>query len=170
MLYISRRIDESILIDGKIEIIVSQISGKQVKLGVDAPRNTTVYRKELLEKILQENRTAYESVNNILSKEEYMKSNISKKVNELNFFIHKAREDIKKGNIININDIFKLMTDLESFVKDEKDESLLEALDSVLENYESLLIEINKQQKAIEDEIKNLSSNLKAMRVYKNAK
>ena len=170
MLYISRRIDESILIDGKIEIVVSQISGKQVKLGVEAPRNTTVYRKELLEKILQENKMAFQSVNDILSKEEYMKSNLSKKISELNFFIHKAKDDVKKGNIININDIFKLMTDLEALVKDEKDEDLLSTLDSVLENYEGLLFEINKQQQAIEAEVNKLSSNLKAIRVYKNAK
>ncbi len=47
MLVLSRKLDESLIIDGRIEIVVTGISGNKVSLGITAPGNVSVYRKEL---------------------------------------------------------------------------------------------------------------------------
>lgn len=54
MLVLTRRNGESIIIEGKIEIKVLKIKGSQVHLGIDAPREVTVHRKEVWLKIRQE--------------------------------------------------------------------------------------------------------------------
>lgn len=60
MLYIKRKPNESIVIDGMIEIIVSKIEGGQVKLGFQLLSDTkpSILRKELFDKIKSENETA----------------------------------------------------------------------------------------------------------------
>lgn len=60
MLYIKRKKNESIVIDGMIEIIVSQIESGQVKLGFQLLSDTkpAILRKELFDKIKSENETA----------------------------------------------------------------------------------------------------------------
>jgi carbon storage regulator len=47
MLVIRRRAGESFLIDGDIEVEVLEISSSQVKLGIVAPRNVSILRKEV---------------------------------------------------------------------------------------------------------------------------
>ena len=47
MLVIRRRAGESFLIDGDIEVEVLEISSSQVKLGIVAPRNISILRKEV---------------------------------------------------------------------------------------------------------------------------
>ncbi|CAB1253799.1 Translational regulator CsrA [Ruminococcaceae bacterium BL-6] len=49
MLIISRKASESILIGDSIEIVVSEISGDRVKIGIQAPKEVPIVRKELLE-------------------------------------------------------------------------------------------------------------------------
>lgn len=49
MLIIGRKTQESIIIDDKIEIIVSEISGDRVQLAIDAPTDVIILRKELYE-------------------------------------------------------------------------------------------------------------------------
>ena len=49
MLVLSRRPDESLIIDGGIRITVLGIRGNQVRLGIDAPSEVRVYREELLD-------------------------------------------------------------------------------------------------------------------------
>lgn len=48
---VSRKLNESIIIDGKIEIIISEISGDKVQLAIEAPREMPILRKELYETI-----------------------------------------------------------------------------------------------------------------------
>ena len=48
MLCLKRRHEESIIIDGKIEINVLLIKGGTVMLGIDAPKEVLVLRKELV--------------------------------------------------------------------------------------------------------------------------
>jgi carbon storage regulator len=55
MLILSRRVDERIMIGEEIEISVVDIKGDQVKIGISAPRNIKVYRKEVFQAIQQEN-------------------------------------------------------------------------------------------------------------------
>ncbi len=51
MLVLTRRLGESITIGDNIKIIVVDIDGNQVKLGIEAPRQIEIYREELYEKI-----------------------------------------------------------------------------------------------------------------------
>ncbi len=55
MLVLTRKSGESLMIGDEIEITVISIRGNQVKIGVRAPQEVTVYRKELYERIKQEN-------------------------------------------------------------------------------------------------------------------
>jgi carbon storage regulator len=55
MLVLSRKKKESIMIGDDIEIVVVEIKGDQIKLGVKAPRNVTVHRAEVYEEIQMEN-------------------------------------------------------------------------------------------------------------------
>ncbi len=61
MLILTRKSDESIVIGDSIEISVLEIRGDQVKLGVNAPRDVKVYRREVFDAILAENRAAASS-------------------------------------------------------------------------------------------------------------
>ena len=48
MLILSRRNEESIVIDERIVVTVLGIKGNQVRLGVNAPKNVSIMRSELL--------------------------------------------------------------------------------------------------------------------------
>lgn len=58
MLVLTRRLNQSIKIGDDIEITVIEVRGDQVRLGVSAPRDVTVHRKEVYLQIQQENRAA----------------------------------------------------------------------------------------------------------------
>jgi carbon storage regulator len=55
MLILSRKINESIMIGDQIEISIVDIKGDQIKLGITAPKNVKVYRKEVYVAIQEEN-------------------------------------------------------------------------------------------------------------------
>ena len=58
MLILTRKKDESIIINGNIEIIVSDIEDGKVKLGIKAPRDIDIHRKEVYITIQNENKEA----------------------------------------------------------------------------------------------------------------
>ena len=58
MLVLSRKTNESIVIDGKIYLDILRFEGDSVKVGVKAPKNVTVYRKEIYDEILESTRAA----------------------------------------------------------------------------------------------------------------
>lgn len=58
MLVLTRRLGESIWINDNIKIIVQSVKGNQVRLGINAPRETTIHREEIYQKIQSENREA----------------------------------------------------------------------------------------------------------------
>ncbi|HAK45258.1 MAG TPA: carbon storage regulator [Spirochaeta sp.] len=58
MLILTRKLNESITIGDNVEVSVIEIKGDQVKLGINAPREIKVYRKEVYLAIQQENREA----------------------------------------------------------------------------------------------------------------
>jgi carbon storage regulator len=62
MLILSRKKDESIIINGNIEIKIIEIEDGKVKIGIEAPKDIDILRKELYKKIEEENLAA---VNNI---------------------------------------------------------------------------------------------------------
>jgi len=55
MLVLTRRIGESIIIGHNIKVMVTDIQGNQVRLGIDAPYEIPVHRGEIYEKIKEEN-------------------------------------------------------------------------------------------------------------------
>ena len=57
MLILTRKSGESIIVDGRIEIKITSISDEKVKIGIDAPAEMSVYRKELYD-TLEENKSA----------------------------------------------------------------------------------------------------------------
>lgn len=58
MLVLSRKKGESIMIGNDIEITVMDIQGEQVRIGINAPKNIAVHRKEIFIEIQQENKKA----------------------------------------------------------------------------------------------------------------
>ncbi len=58
MLILTRKLNESINIGDNIEVSVIEIKGDQVKLGITAPREIKVYRKEVYLAIQRENEEA----------------------------------------------------------------------------------------------------------------
>ncbi|NMB38275.1 MAG: carbon storage regulator CsrA [Firmicutes bacterium] len=58
MLVLTRKIDQSIVIGDNIKIIIVDVRGDQVKLGIEAPKDVSVHREEVYEDIQQENRRA----------------------------------------------------------------------------------------------------------------
>jgi carbon storage regulator len=47
MLVLSRRVDEAIVIAGMVRVVVAEVTGRTVRLGVQAPRDVTVDREEI---------------------------------------------------------------------------------------------------------------------------
>lgn len=55
MLVLSRRKDQTIMIGDNIEITIVEVKGDTVRVGINAPREVTVHRKEIYEAIQAEN-------------------------------------------------------------------------------------------------------------------
>jgi carbon storage regulator len=55
MLVLTRKLGESIAIDDHIKIRVVQIKGKQVRLGIEAPKDTKIHREEVYVAIQDQN-------------------------------------------------------------------------------------------------------------------
>lgn len=58
MLVITRKLDQSIIINGNVEVVVTGISKDGVRLGIIAPREVEVHRREVFEAIAAANRAA----------------------------------------------------------------------------------------------------------------
>ncbi|HWD41124.1 MAG TPA: carbon storage regulator CsrA [Fimbriimonas sp.] len=60
MLVLTRKLHQSIVIGDGIEVVVLEVRGEQVRIGIKAPKNVAVHRKEIYEQIQEENRSASE--------------------------------------------------------------------------------------------------------------
>jgi len=58
MLILSRKTNESIVIDGRIRVKIVRVEGDVVKLGVEAPADVPVHRQEIYEEIQRNNKAA----------------------------------------------------------------------------------------------------------------
>ena len=58
MLVLTRKLKETISIGNDIEISILGVEGDQVKLGVKAPKNVDIHRKEIFDAIQNENNLA----------------------------------------------------------------------------------------------------------------
>ena len=54
MLLLTRKIGETIIIDGGVKNIVMDIQNGQVRFGIDAPKEVKVYREEIIERMKAE--------------------------------------------------------------------------------------------------------------------
>ncbi len=48
MLHLTRRIDEAVMISSDIRVVILEIIGSSVKIGIEAPREITIMREELI--------------------------------------------------------------------------------------------------------------------------
>ena len=72
MLALTRKKGESLVVNNNIEITVLEIRGDQIKIGISAPKNVPVYRKEVYLQIQKENEASLkadglEALKNLLS-------------------------------------------------------------------------------------------------------
>jgi len=58
MLVLSRKVNENIVIDGRIVVKVVRTEGNFVKLGIEAPANVPVHRQEIYDEIQKNNQSA----------------------------------------------------------------------------------------------------------------
>ena len=65
MLVLTRKKGESIQIGNDIEITITQIKGDQVKIGIKAPKNVEIHRKEVWLQIQDENKAASAGVSDL---------------------------------------------------------------------------------------------------------
>ncbi len=70
MLVLTRKKGESIIIDNNIEITILSVEGENIRLGVSAPKELDIFRKEVFEVIQQNNQNAViraGEINHVLS-------------------------------------------------------------------------------------------------------
>ena len=65
MLALSRKKNEAIVVNNNVEVTILEIKGDQVKLGITAPREVPVYRKEVYVQIQEANKEAMSAENMI---------------------------------------------------------------------------------------------------------
>lgn len=58
MLALSRKKNEALIINNNIEITILEIKGEQVKIGITAPKEVPIYRKEVYVQIQDENKAS----------------------------------------------------------------------------------------------------------------
>jgi len=73
MLVLTRKKEQSIVIGDDIEITIIDVQGDQVRIGINAPKNVSIYRKEIYLEIIEENKKAAQvksdiNLGNILKK------------------------------------------------------------------------------------------------------
>lgn len=55
MLVLTRKVNQSIIIGDDVEIVVLEVRGEQVRIGIRAPKTVGVHRKEIYDQIKEEN-------------------------------------------------------------------------------------------------------------------
>ncbi|MEC9375905.1 MAG: carbon storage regulator CsrA [Pseudomonadota bacterium] len=64
MLILTRRVGESVIVGNDIDVTVLGIKGNQVRIGIKAPREVSVHRKEIYQRISEEKIESYNNVSN----------------------------------------------------------------------------------------------------------
>ncbi|MBT2643575.1 carbon storage regulator CsrA [Bacillus sp. ISL-41] len=72
MLVLTRKNGETIKIGDDIEITIVSAKNDQVKIGIKAPKNVEIFRKEILDQIQSENKQASKDISSLLK---FMKKN-----------------------------------------------------------------------------------------------
>ncbi len=58
MLILTRKVNQSIVIGDHIEIVIVEVRGDQVKIGIKAPKDISVHRSEVYKEIQEQNKQA----------------------------------------------------------------------------------------------------------------
>ena len=61
MLILTRKLGETIRIGNEIKVTILEARGKQIRIGIDAPRDVTVHREEVYQMIKEQNILAAEA-------------------------------------------------------------------------------------------------------------
>jgi carbon storage regulator len=70
MLYLTRKVGQSVMINDTIEVSVVEVRGKSIKLGFTFPDDVAVLRREIYDKIQAENRAAAEATLDLIPPDE----------------------------------------------------------------------------------------------------
>ncbi len=54
MLILTRRVGETLMIGGNVSVTVLGVKGNQVRIGVNAPKDVSIHREEIYQRILDE--------------------------------------------------------------------------------------------------------------------
>jgi carbon storage regulator len=79
MLVLTRKIGESIKINDDVKITVIEIKGKNIRIGIEAPKETKIYREEVFLRIKEENQSAAAAIQLDLGKITQLIKDIPKK-------------------------------------------------------------------------------------------
>lgn len=71
MLALSRKKGEAIVVNNNVEITILDIKGEQVKIGISAPKDVPIYRKEVYVQIQEANKASME-MNNLEALQELL--------------------------------------------------------------------------------------------------
>jgi carbon storage regulator len=61
MLVLTRKVHQSIVIGDGIEVVVLEVRGEQVRIGIKAPKDVAVHRKEVYDQIVDETKSSAQS-------------------------------------------------------------------------------------------------------------
>ncbi len=73
MLILTRKKDESIIIDGNIEVKILSADDGRVRIGIDAPKTVELYRKEVFDKIEEQNKKSTISASSLNQLKKFIK-------------------------------------------------------------------------------------------------
>ena len=94
MLVLTRKIGQSIVINDNIEVTILDVKGESVRLGVEAPKEVTIYRHEIYEEIKKENlKTSQQSSLEDISAAFDMLKSYSNKKQDFKIIISKSNDD-----------------------------------------------------------------------------
>lgn len=62
MLVLTRKTGQKLIINDNIEVVILETKGDAVKIGINAPKNVTIYREEVYEEIKKSNKQASKNV------------------------------------------------------------------------------------------------------------
>ena len=72
MLALSRKKNEAIVINNNIEVTILEVKGDQVKIGISAPKEVPVYRKEVYLQIQEANKSAGEGITGLAELKKFL--------------------------------------------------------------------------------------------------
>jgi len=64
MLILTRRVGETLVVGDDVTVTVLGVKGNQVRLGVNAPKDVSVHREEIYQRIQNEKKSAEDSIGN----------------------------------------------------------------------------------------------------------